>query len=57
MYEDGYSRMVECGVAINEPDAKWVNEEGAVVQTKDEAWGRQTTYLLTQPNYIFFLDD
>jgi hypothetical protein len=24
-YEDVYSRMVECGVALKLPDAKWVN--------------------------------
>ncbi len=54
-YEDVYSRMVECGVALKLPDAKWVNQEGAVLQTKDEAWGRLMKYLLTRPDYIVFV--
>jgi hypothetical protein len=57
MYEDVYSRMVECGAALKLPDAVWVNKEGAIVQTKDEAWGRQTNYLLTRPDYVIFVDE
>ncbi len=57
MYEDVYSRMVECGAALKLPDAVWVNKEGAIVQTKDEAWGRPTNYLLTRPDYVIFVDE
>jgi hypothetical protein len=57
MYADVYSRMVECGAALKLPDAVWVNKEGAIVQTKDEAWGRLTNYLLTHPDYVIFVDE
>jgi hypothetical protein len=57
MYEDVYSRMVECGVALKLPDAKWVNKEGTKVQTKDEAWGMPTKYLLSCPDYVIFVDE
>ncbi len=57
MYEDIYARMVDSGVATKAPNPVWASKEGMVVETKDEAWGRQTKYLLTRPDYVVFVDE
>ncbi len=44
-------------VAIKAPNPVWVSKEGMVVETKEEAWGRQTKYLLTRPDYVVFVDE
>jgi hypothetical protein len=44
-------------VAIKLDDPVWLNKENKIVQCKEEAFGRQTPYYITHPEYLVFIDE
>ena len=57
MYDQVYEAMVCSDVAIKLDDAVWLNKENNIVQSKEEAFGRQTQYYITHPDYLVFVDE
>jgi len=57
MYDQVYEAMVSSNVAIKLDDPVWLNKENKIVQCKEEAFGRQTQYYITHPEYIVFVDE
>ena len=57
MYKAVYTAMVESGVAIMLDEEVQVNRQGQVTTNKDEAYGRKTSYLLTHPEMVLFVDE
>ncbi len=57
MYSRVYSAMVRSNVAIELPEKVMVTLDGRVTDKKEESYGRETTFLLTHPEYIFFVDE
>ena len=57
MYDQVCEAMVRSNVAIKLDDAVWLNKENNIVQSKEEAFGRQTQYYITHPDYLVFVDE
>jgi hypothetical protein len=57
MYEEVYEAMVESGVASKFDEEQFLDSEGNIVEKEEDAFGRKTKYLLTRPEYVFFVDD
>jgi hypothetical protein len=50
MYHEVYEAMVQSGVAIKVDEAVFVNADGNIAQSSDNAVGWKMTYLLTHPD-------
>jgi len=57
MYKEVYESMVSSGVAVKFDKEKFLDAEGNIVHSEAEAFGRKTKDLLTQPEYVFFVDE
>jgi hypothetical protein len=57
MYEQVYEAMVSSNVAIKLENPVWLDKENNIVQSKEEAFGRQTQYFITHPDYLIFVDE
>jgi len=57
MYNGVYSAMVRSNVAIQVPNKVFVTLDGKITENKQESVGRETNFLLTRPNYVFFVDE
>jgi hypothetical protein len=57
MYAGEYSAMVKSGVAIELPEKVMVNSNGSITEEKKESVGRETRYILTRPEYAFFVNE
>ena len=50
--------MVDCGVAIKWMDGpKWYNNDGAVVDKEEDAFGRKTAFELIHAEKVLFIDE
>ena len=58
MYDKVYKAMVNCSIALKLDDLKWFNKDGKRVDMEEaEAYGRNTKYMLTHPEKVFFVDE
>ena len=57
MYDQVYSAMVKSGVALQLPEKVWLDKEGRIMQEESAAVGRQTQYVLTRLNMVFFVEE
>jgi len=57
MYNQVYKAMVHSNVGFKLDNPVWLNKENKIVQCKEEAFGRQTQYYITHPEYIVFVDE
>ena len=53
MYDKAYKAMVNCSIALKLDDLTWFNKDGKRVDTEEEAYGRNTKYMLTHPEKVF----
>jgi len=56
MYDGVYSEMVRSRVAIQVPNKVFVMLDGRITENKQESVGRETNFLLTRLECIFFVD-
>jgi hypothetical protein len=57
MYHLVYKAMVKSNVAIELEEEVFVRANGTITQDKAESVGRKTKFKLTQPEYVFFVDE
>ena len=57
MYDQVYEAMVRSNVAIKLDEAVWVNKDNNIVQSKEEAFSRQTQYYIMHPDHLVFVDE
>ena len=57
MYDGVYSAMVKSNVAIQIPNTVLVKLDGNITENKQESIGRETNFLLTRLDYVFFVDE
>jgi hypothetical protein len=55
-YDEVYKAMETVGIAVRLPDATWVNKNQEET-TKDLAFGRKATHLLTRPDCVVLVDE
>ena len=55
MYDKVYEAMVDCSIALKLDDLTWFNKDGKRVDMEEEAYGRNTKYMLTHPEKVFLL--
>ncbi len=56
MYDEIYAAMEIAGVATGLAEPVWVNKDQEET-SKEEAFGRRITHLLTRPDYVVFVDE
>ena len=56
MYNDIYSLMAESGIATKLDPACYFDKSGQIVESKDDAYGRKSEYMLMHPEKFFFID-
>ncbi len=52
-----YEAMVKSNVAIELEEEVYVRADGTITQDKAESVGRKTKFILTRPEYVFFVDE
>jgi len=57
MYSGVYAAMVKSRVAVELEEEVMVRLDGAITTNKDEQARRKTKYILTRPEFIFFVDE
>ncbi len=57
MYNGVYSAIDRSNVAIQVPNKVFVTLDGKITENKQESIGRETNFLLTRPDYVFFIDE
>jgi hypothetical protein len=55
MYEQMYEAMVSSNMAIKMENPVWLDKENNIVQSKEDAYNRQTKYFTTHPDYLIFV--
>jgi len=57
MYNNVYESMVDAGVAVKLDAAAWFNKDGNEAPTEENSVGRQSSYKLTHPDLVLFMDE
>jgi hypothetical protein len=57
MYDGVYDEMVDSGVAERLPSPVWMDAEGNIVDSEDEAFGLQVDTVLKHPDHVFTVDE
>jgi len=57
IYNDIYSLMAETGIATKLDTACYFDKSWQTVESKDEAYGRKSEYMLMHPEKFFFVDE
>jgi hypothetical protein len=57
MYAGIYAAMVRSQVAIQLPEKVMVTLDGKITESSEENYGRETNFLLTRPEFVFFVDE
>ena len=57
MYAGIYAAMVRSQVAIQLPEKVMVRLDGRITESSEEKYGRETNFLLTRPEFVFFVDE
>jgi hypothetical protein len=57
MYSGVYAAMVKSRVAVELEEEVMVRLDGTITTNKDEQARRKTKYILTRPEFIFFVDE
>ena len=57
MYNNVYESMVDTSVAVKLDAAAWFNKDSNEVPTEENAVGWQSSYKLTCPDLVLFIDE
>ncbi len=57
MYKLVYQNMVKSRVAIELEEEVMLKSDGAITQNPEEQVGRKTKFVLTRPEFVFFVDE
>jgi hypothetical protein len=57
MYEEIYRDLFSAGLAIEHPEALWLNEKGEVVELEEQAFGIKSKFELIHPDWLIFVDE
>ena len=57
MYAKMYEEMWKSGIATKLDTPVWLSKEGKIVELQEDAWGLKTSYLLTRPDKLLFVDE
>jgi hypothetical protein len=56
MYDGIYKEMTRGEIASNLSTAVYLDKQGKIVKTKEEAFGLPTKYLMSRPDKLVFVD-
>lgn len=57
MYSGVYAAMVKGRVAVELEEEVMVRSDGTITTNNGEQAGRKTKYILTRPEFVFFVDE
>ena len=57
MCDKVYKAMIESGAASKFDKEHFLDSDGNIVEKEEDAFGRKNKYLLTWPEYVFFVDE